>query len=76
MLEVIGSHVDDRELCTPLRLHNAVDHVCKCKYAIAVSLVIAALAWIGYSLYSAHCSNVKQQRESMRAAYANLIKMT
>lgn len=74
MLEVIDSHVNDEELCTPQWLHNAFGHVCKGTYAIAASFAIAASAWIGYSLYSAHCANEAQCLEKMRAAYAALTK--
>jgi len=43
-------------------------------YLTAASLGLAALAWIGCSMYSAHCSNVQQQLSQMRSAYASLVK--
>lgn len=79
MLEVNNLRIDDQpcysaEFCMPQWLHNAFGHVCKSKYAIAASLAIAASAWIGYSMYSAHCANEAQRIEKMRAAYAALTK--
>lgn len=79
MLEVNNLCIDDEpcysaEFCMPQWLHNAFGHVCKGKYAIAASFAIAASAWIGYSMYSAHYANEAQRIEKMRAAYAALTK--